>query len=140
MVIRPKSAGLPVRRSGFGQRLFFHGKVCIEIDLGRFHRFVPKPQGDHCGGALSASCSSSWVKTWTDGQVLARSKALEDEIRRCQSRLSLLQTAIAGGKKVHYQPGVFGLSRHDRRRRELPQGERRRGAPAYSPVMPGHAR
>ena len=35
-----------IQRFGFAEGLLLHPQCGLQIDLGRFHGFVPKPQGD----------------------------------------------------------------------------------------------
>ena len=46
LVARLVAAWLSAGRRGFGQNLFFHGEICLEIDLRSFHRLVAQPKSD----------------------------------------------------------------------------------------------
>ncbi len=43
LVVGAVAAELGLGESGLGERLFFDGKVCVEIDLCRLDRFMPEP-------------------------------------------------------------------------------------------------
>src|ERR1035438_4311725 len=47
LVVRLKTLGSAFDWIGFGQGLFLHGKVGIEIDLGSFDRLMTKPKRNH---------------------------------------------------------------------------------------------
>jgi len=47
LVARSIATGRAIQRRCPGERLLLHRQGCLQVDLGRFNRFVAEPQGNH---------------------------------------------------------------------------------------------